>query len=291
LSEYANEAAAIDAATEAFEAANSDAPQTPQTPSPETASEQGDAGASSEETSFTNINPDDLPDELKHIYKSMQADYTRKTQEAAPYRKLAEAGVDPQDAIQSVQFLYELNNNPDFQQAVYDRLAAQYQSQGASPQEAAAQAAADVSSAVQPEDDDLDLLPPSVREKLASVDKLNAWVEQQEEERELLQLEAELTRQEMAIRQANPNYSEEDFDAIRQLGFAYGGDLRAAGNAYATLQQRLVSNYVNQKSNVNTATSSTPATGHSETPEKFENLDDAHKAALALAEARMDFDY
>jgi hypothetical protein len=290
LSKFANESEALDAATAAFMGENAETPQSVTPPSVESQETQGDAGASSEETSFTQINPEDLPDELKHIYKSMQADYTRKTQEAAPYRRLAEAGVDPNDAIQSVQFLYELNNNPEFQQAVYDRLAAQYQAQGASPQEAAQQAAADVSNAVA-EDDDLDLLPPSVREKLSRIDEIDAWVRQQEEERELLQLEAQLTNQEMAIRQANPEYTEGDLDWIRRLGFAHGGDLMAAADSFKTLKQELVSGYVNQKTSVNTQTSATPATGHSETPTKFESLEEAHAAAIERAKAEIGFDF
>jgi hypothetical protein len=41
--------------------------------------------------SFTKINPETLPDELKGVYKSMLADYTRKTQAAAQVRSKAEA--------------------------------------------------------------------------------------------------------------------------------------------------------------------------------------------------------
>ena len=36
---------------------------------------------------FTKLDPENLSDELKEIYKSMQADYTRKTQELAEKRK------------------------------------------------------------------------------------------------------------------------------------------------------------------------------------------------------------
>jgi hypothetical protein len=44
----------------------------------------------SEET-FTKVNIDELPEELKPVYKSLQADYTRKTQELARIRKEQEA--------------------------------------------------------------------------------------------------------------------------------------------------------------------------------------------------------
>lgn len=288
MSNFANENEAIDAAAAAFGVEDG-----PSTDASSNAPEPVDAGASSsqEETSFTSINPEDLPDELKHIYKSMQADYTRKTQEIAPYRKLAEQGVDPDMAVQSVQFLNELNTNPEFQQAVYERLAAQYQQAGASPQEAAAAAAADVNNAMEGGNDELDFLPPEVQDKLKRLDEIDAWVRQQEEERELQAIEAELTRQEMAIRQANPNYTEDDLAWIRQLGFAHGGDLLAAQQAYATLRERMVSQYVDAKATVNTATTAAPATGHSQQPQKFGSLDEAHEAAMARALAEGAFDF
>jgi len=40
-----------------------------------------------EEESFTQLNPESLPEDLKKIYKSMQADYTRKTQDLSSRRK------------------------------------------------------------------------------------------------------------------------------------------------------------------------------------------------------------
>ena len=40
---------------------------------------------------FSKVNPDTLPPELQSIYKNMQADYTRKTQEIADVREKAKA--------------------------------------------------------------------------------------------------------------------------------------------------------------------------------------------------------
>lgn len=40
-----------------------------------------------QEESFTQLNPETLPEDLKKIYKSMQADYTRKTQDLSSRRK------------------------------------------------------------------------------------------------------------------------------------------------------------------------------------------------------------
>ena len=40
---------------------------------------------------FGGVDPEKLPDDLKKLYKNMQADYTRKTQELAEHRKGIEA--------------------------------------------------------------------------------------------------------------------------------------------------------------------------------------------------------
>lgn len=59
---------------------------------PETEASEEDK-SKAEADAFTKVNPDELPEELKGTYKSLQADYTRKTQEAAKTRKESEARV------------------------------------------------------------------------------------------------------------------------------------------------------------------------------------------------------
>ena len=49
--------------------------------------------------SFWNGNPDELPDEVKPIYKNLQADYTKKSQEVASQRKEAEQATQFWNAI------------------------------------------------------------------------------------------------------------------------------------------------------------------------------------------------
>ena len=53
------------------------------------------------EQSFTSVKPDELPEELQATYKSLQADYTRKTQEVASQRKEAEQATEFWNAIRS----------------------------------------------------------------------------------------------------------------------------------------------------------------------------------------------
>lgn len=64
----------------------------------------------SETESFTKVNPDELPEELKSTYKSLQADYTRKTQEAAKIRKESESRI--QELEKKLEELEKSNNPP-----------------------------------------------------------------------------------------------------------------------------------------------------------------------------------
>lgn len=49
-----------------------------------------EASSEDNQESFTKVDPEELPDELKGVYKSLQADYTRKTQDLAKKRKSSE---------------------------------------------------------------------------------------------------------------------------------------------------------------------------------------------------------
>lgn len=56
-----------------------------------TIKDKTDDRTENEEAKFTGVDPESLADDLKPIYKSLQADYTRKTQEVAQQRKDFEA--------------------------------------------------------------------------------------------------------------------------------------------------------------------------------------------------------
>lgn len=53
------------------------------------------------EDTFTSVKPDELPEELQATYKSLQADYTRKTQTLAEQRREAEQATEFWNAIRS----------------------------------------------------------------------------------------------------------------------------------------------------------------------------------------------
>lgn len=71
---------------------------------PEEAKPEQDAPVideTSAEDTFTSVKPDELPEELQATYKSLQADYTRKTQTLAEQRREAEQATEFWNAIRS----------------------------------------------------------------------------------------------------------------------------------------------------------------------------------------------
>ena len=58
--------------------------------------------------SFTGFDPNNLPEDLQAVYKSMQADYTRKTQDLAKQReeyKNTQTSEDDNDVVMARKFL------------------------------------------------------------------------------------------------------------------------------------------------------------------------------------------
>ena len=102
------------------------------------------------EDSFTTIDPNQLPPELQPIYKSLQADYTRKTQEAAAWRKLGdETGMDA-DSLRQASELYSKLSDPSNWPALHAELTEALQEQGLSPAAAHAEASRQMEEATTP---------------------------------------------------------------------------------------------------------------------------------------------
>lgn len=87
-----NEGADSEDVSEKPEVEKAEAQETEETEKAEELEEQTES-SDSDGDQFTNINPEELPDELKGVYKSLQADYTRKTQELAEQRKSSDSRV------------------------------------------------------------------------------------------------------------------------------------------------------------------------------------------------------
>jgi hypothetical protein len=209
---------------------------------------------------------------MQKVYKSMQADYTRKTQEISDlrrqYESFSEAGVDADSALQAVGFLEKLNNDSQFALEVAENIR---QSLGTP----------DVSQPVVAEtpetsNESYDGLPPQLAKELEEMrafrDEMLATQAQQE-------TMAEIEAMENTIRTANPDYTDDDLEAVYSLAYAHNGDLLAAQHSYHQIQQRLLGSYLQAKTVPHGATPA-PSSPSSVPGRAFGNLDDAHKAAM-----------
>jgi hypothetical protein len=258
----------FDAAAEALAAANS--PEV--APSADVSNEQApaqsqdststvEAGTNLNEESFTNIDLNSLPPEVQAIAKSLQADYTRKTQEIAPLRKL---GVDADVAAQAVEFVSRLED-PDFQRQIYDRLAPQF------------------GSTDKGDEFDFDLDPadqgdPRDQQIQALTQRLEAF-EQSIIEKEV---HADLDRQDAIVRSSNPDFNDEDMRSVALHALNYQGDLVKGAEAYKAEMQRVLSRHIATKESV-PATGLLPSSGHADVPADVPRTEkDIHNAALRM---------
>lgn len=278
----------FEAAAEALAQANSggDAPtEAPSEQAPQSVAPEVDAGTTPQappvEDSFTNIDPNALPPELRAQYTNMQGAFTRRMQELSEKSRMYEAIGDPEVAVRGVELMRALEEDPVF---VHQQLSSWLESQGMSPAEASATA-----SEIQGNDDfgpDEYEVPDALRREL---DELKNWRMQEESRRAEQAYMSELQREEMAIRQSNPNFSDDDVNAIYELAFAHGGSLLRAEAAYKQLQDRWAASYIEQKSSVPAGLNQPGTTGSAQTPQKFERLDDPglEKAAMAALAAAL----
>lgn len=214
-----------------------------------------------QDTGFTNVDPNTLPPEVQPIYKSLQADYTRKMQAIAEQRRQIEQYGDP-DTLQQATELYSALQDPNNWPAIHQELTSNLQAMGYSPGEAQQEAsrqmgeATTVAAQQQPSEDwaqDPELAPvksyiEQLEHKLNNIE--SQWQQRQEsEQQEKLQMAliGELQRQENVVRQANPHYTDQDVDAVYELSSYYGGNLLQAQQRYEGLFQDRLSRYMSSK--------------------------------------------
>lgn len=223
--------------------------------------------------SFTGLDPSVLPEDLQAVYKSMQADYTRKTQEIAEARKQFEAfsnnGIDPNAALEAVGFIQRLDTDPAFQMQVLNHLSSLHEQ----PKTGQPSVEESVPNSNQ---GDYSNLPPEIQQELEEMRQFRtSFAEQQEQ----FQMEQELELEESQIREAYPHYNDSDIENIYNLAFATEGDLLAAQQMYHSMEQNMLNKYLKSKQVPAGATS--PSGGPvSVPPREFSSLDEAHKAAM-----------
>jgi hypothetical protein len=272
-----------------------------------------DAPAPAQEDTFDGgqFNPDQLPAELQPGWKQLQAAYTQKTQQLAEERKQFD-GIDPAQAREAVQ-LYESLQDPDYLVEFHSSLSAALQARGLTPAQAnvaAAQVTEEASTTPQPalnaqlealRNSDPDLAP--VADTLSALEQQNKSLEQrlqsfedsqrvrQEQERQQMEqmaMAADLQRQEMAIRQSNPSYTDtdqvqpgqlSDMDAIYALSAHFDGNLIHAEQVYRQINESAVGRYLMKKQSVEQIPTVPNAGTTSEIPTIPQDLDEAHRAA------------
>lgn len=225
-------------------------PQTPEVP----ATPEGQApeeAATEAPDSFTKLDPNTLPDEVRPYYDSMLSDYTRKTQEVAPWRKLGEElGIDSPDQFQEAAELYSYLQDPNNLHLLYSSLG-NVLGQGGQPQAAAPATEYAPQVPQGPEDEFASLEDPAVAELKQQMAALQGYVQQREEaqQQEALQwaLLGEMNRQEALLKEQHPDWGDEEWGALWNLSVAYNGDLVQASNHIEAAQNAAVTRLLNGK--------------------------------------------
>lgn len=236
---------------------------------------------------FYGVDPNSLSPDNRRVFDEMQKAFTQKTQEFSEQRKEWESLGDVSQAKQAVEFVQALQDPRNLVQ-LHGELSEYLQGMGLTKQEADTVAANEIQTQTPqttPEPWDIDEepvgRPQPVDESLRrELDELKQFRDRYEQERLQAEIENAIARQETSIRQAHPEYTDENLNDVYQLSYAFGGDLLAAQEAYEEMRQRVASSLIDQKASVPTGVTTTPVAGHAQTPETFgDDLDAAHEYA------------
>ncbi|HEY6018903.1 MAG TPA: hypothetical protein VIY48_03140 [Candidatus Paceibacterota bacterium] len=218
---------------------------------------------------LSNLTPEQR-DYLDAREREMQAAFTRKTQTLAETQR---------EAAQAIEFLDALNTNPEFALQVHQRLSQELQNMGYSVAEANAAASGELANAGYEEDaseyeDD---------PYLSRIHQIENWVQTQEQRIREAEVGARLEGDIAKIRSINPEYDDSDIRDIVSMGYAFGGNLIQAADAYKQINQRQIERYLAQKASVPASLNQPSSGGHGETPpEPFKGLDDPRLESAAL---------
>lgn len=251
------------------------------------------------------VNPDLLPDELKPLAKQLEGAFTRKTQALAEQRKAIEAIQnlgDPEELRQAHEF-YQSLRDPEYLRDFYQELTTVMQEQGLTEAEAA-----EAVQQVAPEEPQQPELPPELAQlaqtepelkpfvdRFAQMESRLAAFEQQaaqerqalEEERQLMADAAQIDQQVQAVREAHPDYGDDDWQAIYDFAVAYDGDVVQAAETYEANRSRIIADWTAQKQAVPASVAPTAGAGTvaEGAEEESMTLDQADAAAQAYLDA------
>jgi len=189
--------------------------------------------------SFTKLDPNALPPEARPFYDSMLADYTRKTQEASPWRKLGEElGVSSPDEFKQAAELYaylqDENNVREFAQRLNAALG-----QAPEPATRAEETA--------PADEFANLDDPAVAQLRAELNSMKETLAERDatQQQEALRwaLLGEMNRQEAIVKESHPDWGDsegesvsDEWRAVWNLAPTFGGDVVQAAAVVEAVQ-------------------------------------------------------
>lgn len=241
-----------------------------------------------------NVNPDTLAPELQAVYKQLQADYTRKTQDVAAQRAQLEQFGDLSQIQQAVE-LHRTLQDPQTLVQFHSELSRALEQQGLTPAQASVAATQQIEQAQTPPGaqdaltaqlrEQYPELAPLLEQQAAVQARLDQFESQQSERLQAEQLaytqmamSGELQRQEMAIRQSNPAYEQGDIDAVYELSAFFDGNLLEAQQRYEQIGNALLGRYLASKS---APVGATPALGTNVVSEQPVTPDDLTQALRA----------
>jgi len=253
-----------------------------------------------------NIDVNSLPDDLKPFARSLQGDYTRKTQQIAELRKQYDEFGDPDSVAQAVALARAFQSDPvGTLRNVEDGLKEMGLLEQATPQP--------TPSATPPDDDDpvlaklaqeygadepLFQLVKDMHSSLKEIKSEHKTWEEKQREQEQARLEREqeeyFARSETSLRQTHDSWDDEDFDAVYDLVLSTGGDMDEAAKRYQSITDRAITRYLQRKGALPTGTGGLPGTGLGTQPiesaKNFKEATERAKADLEALAAAGDFD-
>lgn len=292
-----------------FASAPEAAPAAPETTEPATepaATQAPEAGTEEPTDLFASIPEEALTPEMQQLRRSLLADYTQKTQEIAPWRKLGkELGVDDPSQVREALEVYQRLQDPSQWPMIHGELTQYMQQYGMSVPEAS-QAAADALASFAPAEPtsepdpfdgfDTDELDPTTAQLMSTVQGLQDQLRQMQQSQQQAALQAQqqaqvnaiatrIRAEEAELRAANPHYTDANIEAIYR--FMPAGDPNAslvqAQQEYERLIGAEVARYIGAKGAAH-ATTPTPAppAGQVQAGEQPQKLtpEQAHQAAM-----------
>lgn len=245
------------------------------------------------------------PQQLLAFKKSLHGDYTRKTQEAAPWRKLGnELGLENPEDFRAAAELYTQLQDPSNWPRFQSEITQYMQSYGMSPQQAQIEAANRVAEMAPADDWQTEFegdggsgnaqIMQMLQAQQAQIAQLTQGITQREQQAEVMRrqqaIAESLTRQEAAIQDARksqglPEYGEAALETIySHLG--QDGDLMAAESKFQSVLAQELAHYIQAKSSAQEVTPAPVAGGNVQAtePPKPMSWEEAHKAAMAHVE-------